>query len=163
MRKALILLLSIISLHGCSGNVRPDSTTAFELISQAEQAYSQGRWSEAEQLYQRVNALVPRDHYTWFRLGNTQLRQGNWDSAIYSYQQSIRWNAKHGKTYYNLSIAHSMKALNSLKASAEVLRAEDPAQAVIAERIKILSNVLGTHSSSIEGAVSDSSAHMQDD
>lgn len=111
-------------------------------IEKADSAYNQSRWQEAGQYYRKVIQRVPEDHYAWFRLGNTQLRQGQVESAIYTYKQAGKRNPMHAKTQYNLAMSHLMNALESLQRSGQLLREEDPGLIIVQQKMVQLRSLL---------------------
>jgi len=111
-------------------------------IEKADNAYQQSRWQQAGQFYQKVIKRVPEDHYAWFRLGNTQLRQAEVEGAIYSYKQAGKRNPQHAKTQYNLAMSYLMNALESLQKSGQLLRDDDPGLIIVQQKMVQLRSLL---------------------
>jgi tetratricopeptide (TPR) repeat protein len=86
---------------------------------------------------------VPKDHYAWFRLGNTQLHQGRIESAIHTFKKAIERNNNHPKTHYNLSIAYILKALSALQNAEKSMRENDPGIRIVQEKVKQLLDIIG--------------------
>ncbi len=141
----LACLLGFTLLLGCAAGQRPEKTTivVFDYMTEAGEAYKQGRWPEAEMYYQKVIRVIPEDHYAWFRLGNTQLRQGRLESAIYSYKQAVKRNPNHSKTHYNLGIAYTLSAKQSMKTSFDTMQDIDPGRVLVEGKIRALQKILG--------------------
>jgi tetratricopeptide (TPR) repeat protein len=146
-----LFMLFISSLLACTSTVKKDTTrhspdgsaaNAFELVATADKAYQEGRWLEAEQGYRAVIQKVPEDYYGWFRLANTQLRQGQIDSAIRFYLEAQKRNPKPAKSHYNLSTAYLLMALDSLRQSSQRLREKDPGKHIIHRRISVLEKLI---------------------
>jgi len=144
--RTLCLVLALCGLAACSSTPKnadgKSGVNAFELVAQADKAYKEGRWLEAEQGYRKVIEKVPQDYYAWFRLGNTHLRQGRIDSAINFYNEARKRNPEQSKPYYNVSTAYIFQALNALRQADQLLRENDPGKVTIAMRIRILEKLI---------------------
>jgi len=155
-KRGMLSVFFIIALSSCATNYSVnDSTTdtesnVFELVSKADKAYSEGRWLEAEQSYRLVIKRVPQDYYAWFRIANTQLRQGNIESAIRFYKEAIKRNPEQPKTYYNLSTAYLFMSLDALRGSDQRLRDVDPGKGIIANRVVDIEKMIGLPVESFE-------------
>ncbi|MCU7873623.1 MAG: tetratricopeptide repeat protein [Candidatus Thiodiazotropha sp. (ex Lucinoma borealis)] len=88
---------------------------AFTRLEMADKAYDQGRWVEAEQHYQAIIEIAPKDFYAWFRLGNARLHQGNIEAAIHAYESSLQRDPRQPKPHHNLAEAYLLLAHQSLK------------------------------------------------
>lgn len=143
--RVLVALLLSLLMVGCAHlaptQARPDRSV-FLAIEKADQAYAQSRWPEAGKHYREVIAKVPEDHYAWFRLANTQLRQGQLESAIYTYKQAEKRNPRHARTQYNLAMSYLLNALQALQRSGEMLREEDPGKIIVQQKMVELQSVL---------------------
>jgi len=143
--RAIILTFLVILFSACAVLDQPAAKadrSVFLLVEKADRAYGQSRWSEAEQYYRQVIDKVPSDHYAWFRLGNTQLRRGLLDSAIYTYQQAEKRNPRHAKTQYNLALTYLMMSQRALHQSAGSLRENDPALVIVQQKLGQLQSLL---------------------
>ena len=136
--RTLVLLTCMLMLSACSNNPKKQNDDVFSIVDQADRAYQESRWLQASQLYKQVTELVPDDHYAWFRLGNTEIRQGRIDSAIYSYKEALTRNTSHAKTHYNLSLAYILYALSQMEQAQNSLRDEDPAKRSVQSKIRQL-------------------------
>lgn len=135
------LLSSLLIVTSCASN-SGKSEKIFGLVNDADNAYQKGRWFEASLAYRKVIELVPEDHYAWFRLANTQLREGNIDGAIYTYGQALILAPDHAKTHFNLSIVFVLKSINELERSSMSMRSNDPGKFVIERRINALKGLI---------------------
>ena len=123
----------------------------FVLSQNAQTAYMQSRWMEAVQLYQRVVERVPNDADAWFRLGNTYAQQGAYERAIHAYETSLLNNSQQPKAWFNLSTAYLLNAQTAMRQSYDGMRSNDPARALIDERLVALKELL-------HGRIEDSAA-----
>jgi len=114
----------------------------FQLSASADQAYQQNRWIDAVRLYQELTQAVPEDAYGWFRLGNTFAQQGAYAKAIDAYEISIERNSSQPKPWFNLSTAYLLNAQFAMTRAWEKLRSNDPAKAVIENRLRVLSGLI---------------------
>lgn len=138
-RSVFVLLVLVIS--ACASNERKDSGV-YKLVADADRAYLESRWLEASQLYSQIAVLVPQDHYAWFRLGNTQIREGRIESAIHSYGEALKRDPTHAKTHYNIAIAYMLIATRSMRQAAEHIRPNDPGRHVIDDKLETLQNLI---------------------
>ena len=155
----IIILIFACVTAGCSTSPSQkfsDEDSVFSIVAQADRAYTESRWLEAEKAYEAVIERVPQDHYGWFRLGNTQLHQGRIESAIHTYQQAIKRNGDHPKTYYNLSIAYLLSALHTMERTNKSMRDNDPGKAMVKAKMEQLLFVIGDP---IESSVSPGRHH----
>lgn len=154
IKKTILPLVILCMLSACSTsssqNNNSSDKSAFELVSIADKAYAEGRWLEAEQSYQLVIDKVPEDFYAWFRVANTQLRQGNVTSSIRFYEEAIKRSPEQAKPHYNLSTAYLFMALESLRNSSEKLRSNDPGKRIIEARIVEIQKMIGQPVDSFE-------------
>ncbi|KAG9237781.1 hypothetical protein BJ875DRAFT_493003 [Amylocarpus encephaloides] len=82
----------------------------------------QGDLEKARGAYLQATVVNRQNNDTWSRLGDIDLRVGNWDGAIIAFQQSIMIDDTDAKTYSNLGSAllskHSeLVSLSKLSAS----------------------------------------------
>ena len=122
-----------------SGNASED---VFILSQNAQRAYTQSRWMEAVQLYQRVVERVPNDADAWFRLANTYAQQGAYERAIHAYETSLFNNSQQPKAWFNLSTAYLLNAQSAMRQSYDRMRSNDPARAMIDTRLVALGDLL---------------------
>lgn len=65
----------------------------------------QGDLGKAREAYMKATVVNRQNGETWSRLGDIDLRVGNWDGAIIAFQQSIMIDDTDAKTYSNLGSA----------------------------------------------------------
>lgn len=136
------LFLTVFTVCLCSCASTSNKDDIFELVSQADKAYVESRWLQASQLYSQVTVKVPQDHYAWFRLGNTQVRQGRIESAVYTYNEALKRDPNHAKTHFNLSIAYLLIAANSMQQAVNNIRPNDPGKTIVEEKLKTLQKLV---------------------
>ncbi|KAL2070805.1 hypothetical protein VTL71DRAFT_13831 [Oculimacula yallundae] len=88
-----------------------------------------GKLEEARDAYMQATVVNRQNNDSWSRLGDLDLRIGNWDGAIIAFQQSIMIDDTDAKTYSNLGSAllSKHKELITLqKAAAKDTEATDP-------------------------------------
>ncbi len=142
LRTLLILGVTVL-LAGCAGEggVRDASGDLFQQVAAADQAYAEGRLGDAERGYRAVIARVPKDAYAWFRLGNVQLRQGQYTAAIESYRAVLAREPGWEKAYYNLSTAYLMAARAVLVSGLSHVR-HDTAEARLGTRLEAVDRLI---------------------
>ncbi|KAK0119706.1 hypothetical protein ONS95_011141 [Cadophora gregata] len=64
-----------------------------------------GKLEEARDAYMQATVVNRQNEDSWSRLGDLDLRIGNWDGAIIAFQQSIMIDDTDAKTYSNLGSA----------------------------------------------------------
>ncbi|CAL3962978.1 unnamed protein product [Diplocarpon coronariae] len=64
-----------------------------------------GELEKARDAYMQATAVNRQNNDSWSRLGDLNLRLGNWDGAIVAFQQSIMIDDTDAKTYSNLGSA----------------------------------------------------------
>ncbi len=139
------LLICSLSMVGCAQLASaPDviDNSVFEVLGEADKAYNESRWREAERLYEQVTRKVPVDYYAWFRLANVQMHLGRLDGAIYNYKEAIKLNPTHAKTRYNLAVAYMLSAQAELEASHKAMRDEDPGKEIVQRRLAKLRDLV---------------------
>ncbi len=107
----------------------------FQQIKLADQAYDKGQWVEAEHYYQRVIERAPRDFYAWFRLGNTQLQQGELRRAIHAYESALQRDNTQVRVHYNLATAYLLQAQKALQSAYHHLPDNDAALEQIEQKL----------------------------
>ncbi|KAG9244006.1 hypothetical protein BJ878DRAFT_508160 [Calycina marina] len=89
-----------------------------------------GDLESARAAYIKATVVNRQNNDTWTRLGEIDLRVGNWDGAIIAFQQSIMIDETDAKTYSNLGSALLSKyqetiALKKVAAHVEATNAEE--------------------------------------
>jgi tetratricopeptide (TPR) repeat protein len=90
----------------------------------------QGDLSNARESYIKATVVNRQNNETWSRLGDIDLRVGNWDGAVIAFQQSIMIDDTDSKTYSNLGSAllskhDEMVGLEKLSTGAEQSKPEE--------------------------------------
>ncbi len=75
----------------------------------------QGDLAKAREAYMKATVVNRHNGETWSRLGDIDLRVGNWDGAIIAFQQSIMIDDTDAKTYSNLGSALVSKHAELMK------------------------------------------------
>lgn len=141
--KPATALLVLFVVAGCASKPPPPpQNRLLPVMARADQAYEQGRWLEAQQGYQAIVDAVPEDHYAWFRLGNTMLRQGRVENAVHNYHKAIEQNPDEPKAHYNLAIANLLSALDSMQRSYDAMRESDPGRRLVRKRMDQLRQLI---------------------
>jgi tetratricopeptide (TPR) repeat protein len=84
----------------------------------------EGRYSQAEEFYQRAIQQKPKYSEAFSNLGNVYLAQRKTDLAIDSYQQAIRLSPNKGAYYYNLYRAYAQNSYLSRQTGEALQRAQ---------------------------------------
>ncbi len=114
----------------------------FELAKRASTAYENRNWFDAVRHYHALTEKIPEDAYSWFRLANSYVHQGDYDSAVEYYQQSLALDSAQAKTWFNLSTALLLRAKTALESSQQSLVHSDPATVLLDERLAALELLL---------------------
>ncbi len=122
LMSCLFLGYASVSLVGCTsleqtqinptGVVQPDM---LKLIETANKAYIDKNWVEAEQQYREIVKTMSKDEFSYFRLGNTLLRQGRLDEATEFLNQAISLNPQFLEARHNLSTVYILQAERQLQ------------------------------------------------
>jgi len=127
-----------------------ESNDIFHISELAEVAYYESRWTDATRHYQKLTESIPDDAYIWFRLANTYAQKGDLHHAIHAYKTSIKKEPLLPKPWFNLSTTYLLSAKEALQQSWEQLRENDPARALILERVKLLDDLLNHNMDNIK-------------
>lgn len=76
------------------------------LFVEANQLYQQGRFSEAQDLYERIHAEGYASPELYFNLGNAYYKLGSIPKAILSYERALRLAPSDDDARYNLQLAN---------------------------------------------------------
>ncbi|WP_157735862.1 tetratricopeptide repeat protein [Granulosicoccus antarcticus] len=123
------------AMSGADGKSVLSSEALFALSAKADIAYRGQRWPEAASHYQQLTEAVPKDAWSWFRLGNVRTQQGQYEAAIQAYSVSIGREGKAAKPWFNLSTVYLLNARKALLQAAQFLASDDPAHVSISSRI----------------------------
>lgn len=120
----------------------PWTEDVFALSERADRAYREARWIEAARHYGELTDRVPQDAWTWFRLGNTFARQGDFERAVHAYEESLGRDAGQPKPWFNLSTAHLLRAQVAMTRAWSAMRPGDPARPMIERRLAALGELM---------------------
>lgn len=95
-------------------------------VDRADQAYTEGRLLDAEQLYRQVLRAHPRSTHALLRLGNIQLRNSELEAAALSYRECIKYAPEDARCWNNLALTHVKMAADTLEQSRQFV--SDPEQ-----------------------------------
>lgn len=144
----ITILFFVVLLCACASssnkglsNQSGQDNEAFQVAKEADTAYLQGNWDEAERAYVKLVNIVPEDYYGWFRLGNTHMQQGRIISAIELYQEAIKRNADQPKPHYNIAIAYLLLAEQNLMEADQRLRTNDPGKQIITRQVQQIKGI----------------------
>lgn len=101
MKKILFVLsLLLVSLWGLAvGNA--------QLEQQAEQFYTEGKYADAADIYQKILSGGMESAELYYNLGNCYYKLGENTRAILNYERSLVLNPGDGMTRYNLQMAQN--------------------------------------------------------
>ncbi len=98
---------------------------------------TQGRYTEAEEFYQRAIQQNPQFTEAFSNLGNVYLAMKQTDLAIASYQKAIDLNPNRGAFYYNLYRAYFQETALSGKTDKAIQRARQLDPKLVDDHLKI--------------------------
>lgn len=101
-------MILVVAMSGCS--VFKNNDELYKILDQADSAYKQGEWAEAENLYKIIEKRSPQDTHSVFRLGNAYTNQGRYTEAILEYRKVLVRDPNSAKAYNNMAIAHMKEA-----------------------------------------------------
>lgn len=111
----IIGCIALFGLTACATTPIEDASP-FDLVKQADTAYSRGDWSNAERHYRLLTEKVPQDAYAFFRLGNVFARQYRLDHAVQAYHEALKREPNLIKVYHNLATLRLLQAEEALAA-----------------------------------------------
>jgi Flp pilus assembly protein TadD len=96
----------LLMLAGCASSPKAQGADAdlIEMEQMAEQAYRQGNYARASDLYAGIVEAMPDQAEFWYRLGNAYARQGLSQEAALSYHQSLALDASNARGWHNLGM-----------------------------------------------------------
>jgi len=112
--------VTIVIMHaymqvGCSSMDINNNASVSKSYIQAEEAYSQKKYSLAKKHYQTVIEKHPVHIKGLFRLGNISMREKKWDDAIIFYKKVLKIQPAHEKSHHNLAMLHLSLARDHLQ------------------------------------------------
>ena len=117
--KRIIFISLLLSLSACNQlgvkeeteEVKPD---LFELQKQADQAYLNDEFADAERDYEILIKELPEIALHWFRLGNIYVRTNRPAAAINLYREAVIREPTYAKAWFNMSIVQLKQTAYSL-------------------------------------------------
>ncbi len=97
MRKMLLLFVLILAL-ACTGR-------AAQTAAEAEQYYTQGKFSTALNLYEDELKNNPNNPYVYYNIGNCYFKMGSTGLAVANYYRAFRLAPRDADIRHNLSLA----------------------------------------------------------
>lgn len=147
MLTAKILLTGLL-LNGCA-STKEGNKGVYAISFNADKAYTQSNWTEAEVLYLQLTKLMPDDARAYFRLGNVYLKQGQVNKSVAAYEKAIFTDSEKAKYYHNLAVARMMQARQSFAVAIDKAKPVDQFQDEARRMLKGLDNITSpkTHKS----------------
>jgi len=130
------------------GDARPEdrsedrSAAAFALSLHADRAYREQRWEDAVRHYRQLIGQVPMDAYSWFRLGNSYSRRGEYEHATDAYEISIQRDAQDPRPWFNLASAYLQRARQAMTQSWQHMSPGEPERLLIERRLSVLGDLM---------------------
>jgi tetratricopeptide (TPR) repeat protein len=95
-------------------------------LQQAEALYLSGRLKEAQAAFEQLTQIYPRNAEIWFRLGNTLMKEGDYDYAALALQNAMSFDAGHGRAALNLALTRIAQAQSLLDTARTRLASSSP-------------------------------------
>ena len=95
-------------------------------LQQAEALYLSGRLKEAQAAFEQLARTYPRNAEIWFRLGNTLMREGDYDAAGAALQNAMLFDPGQGRAAMNLALVRLAQAQNALQTASTRLESSSP-------------------------------------
>jgi len=112
---AILILFFIIpfTYSKSTANVKPETILSYEQIDtlhiKALKLKGEGKYSEAEKIFNKILAVEPENANAHFDLGNTYLVQKKYNKALNHYKKANRLGLDGGMDsyYFNLSLCYA--------------------------------------------------------
>lgn len=117
----LLAAVMLAGLAGCASSRGQGARAGTDLVAMEEmaaQAYRQGDYARAADLYAGVVEAMPDQAEYWYRLGNAYARQGLIQQAALSYRQSLALDSDNARGWHNLGMMQ-LKLANEAFAAGE--------------------------------------------
>jgi tetratricopeptide (TPR) repeat protein len=129
-----------------------------DLLDKGNELRDARRFAEAEEAYQGVFKLRPRDGRAAYGLGNVFTDQQRWEAAEASYRDAVQWNPQNGDALVALSVvlvqprtgAGNAKRLADAEAFARRAVQIDPKNAVAWDRLGVAMETRGSFTPELE-------------
>ena len=100
-RKLMLSLIALVILCvqiSISENVQPDSAATWN--AKGTSLYSQSKYDEAQQAFNKAIELDPKSPPIWYNKGNALYSQGKYDEAIKAYDKVIELDPKYAYVWF---------------------------------------------------------------
>ena len=112
--------------EGGAPRTQADHEQRLRALQQAEALYLSGRLKEAQSAFEGLTHTYPRNAEIWFRLGNTLMREANYDDAAGAFQSALAFDPEHGRAALNLSLVRLAQAQAAIDLARTRLQADSP-------------------------------------
>jgi TolA-binding protein len=109
-----------------SATAGADREPRLRALQQAEALYLSGHLKEAQASFEQLTRTYPRNAEVWFRLGNTLLKQGDYDAAAVALQNAMLLDPGQGRAAMNLALVRLGQAQSALETARTRLQASSP-------------------------------------
>lgn len=83
--------------------------TSFDWFMKGLDLYSQGKYNESLQAYNRALELDPNDFEAWNNKGIDEGLLGKYDDALRSFQNAVGINQSYAEAWYNMGVIYDFK------------------------------------------------------
>ena len=126
---AVVLTMTIgLLLSACATQPHKELSDVVGLQQQAQTAYDQGDWAQAQSRYLELTRILPDDESNWFHLGNVYAWTGQYEFAADCYRHVLAHEANHAKAWHNLGVVLMQQSQAAFVQSARVAKAEPDVQ-----------------------------------
>ena len=112
IRRLAIPMASLVALEMIAGNAVAQALSAAELMTDANERYSRGEYSEAVQQYESLIGDGFRDSALYYNLGNAYSQQEDLGRAILNYLRAARLSPRDPDINANLVLVRSQTVDN---------------------------------------------------
>jgi tetratricopeptide (TPR) repeat protein len=113
-------------------------------LQQAEALYLSGHLQEAQAAFEQLTRTYPRNAEIWFRLGNTLMKEGDYDGAAVALQNAVSFDLGHGRAALNLALARIAQAQAALETAHSRLDSNSPERQQAEELQRRIRTLLAT-------------------
>ena len=125
----VVLTMTIgLLLSACATQPHKELSDVVGLQQQAQTAYDQGDWAQAQSRYLELTRVLPDDESNWFHLGNVYAWTGQYEFATDCYRHVLAHEANHAKAWHNLGVVLMQQSQAAFVQSARVAQAEPEVQ-----------------------------------
>jgi len=123
-----LCLVLVLFAAGCAANGEPlaENGGVEELLTEAGQAYEEGRLDDAEHALNRVLAQDKTVAEAWFVLANVHYRKGRLAAAVRAYEKTLRFDPSNNEAWHNLALTRVKQAVNTLDRRLDEMAHDEP-------------------------------------